>query len=202
MWRRRRPRAGGTIGSVHLQRLLLSDHALIVYASCAVALVAALPALRQRRWDRAVRVACAVLLAGGLLAVLSTTLRGSSTPTGQVNLVPGASIPELLSEDYRNAAENVVGNVLLFLPLGFFALIVTGWRIVQVTLAGAALSACIELTQLVLGDRWVDIDDVLLNTFGTFAGALAAVAAFRLVAAVHGRGHAADSADVLPPRSP
>jgi len=187
--------------SVHLQRLLLSDHALIVYVSCAVALVAALPALRRRRWDRAVRVASVVLLAGGILAVLSTTLRGSSTPTGQINLVPGAGIPELLGEDYRNAAENVVGNVLLFLPLGFFAIIVTGWRIAQVTLVGAAMSVCIELTQLVLGDRWVDVDDVLLNTFGTFVGALAAVAAFRLVAGVNGRGHDEDRADALPPRS-
>ncbi len=165
-----------------MHRLLLSDHALIAYAACAAALVAALPSLRQRQWGRAVRVASAVLLVGGILTVLSTTLRGSSAPTGRVNLVPGASILELFSADYRNAAENVVGNVLLFLPLGFFATILTGRRIAQVTLGAAALSACIELTQLALGERWVDIDDVLLNTAGALVGALAGAGALRVAA--------------------
>jgi glycopeptide antibiotics resistance protein len=184
---------------VYLSRLLTSDHALIVYAACAAALVAALPSARRRRWGRALRVASAVLLAGGILAVLSTTLQGSSTPTGRVNVVPGASIAELLSDDYRNAAENVVGNVLLFLPLGFFATIVTRWRIARVTLAAAALSTGIELTQLVLGDRWVDIDDVLLNTCGGFLGAVAGAAAFRLATRQDAPRREADSADRLPP---
>ena len=163
-----------------MHRLLVSDHAVIVYAACAAALVAALPSLRQRRWGRAVRVASAVLLVGGILAVLSTTLRGSSTPTGRVNLVPGASILELYSDDYRNAVENVVGNVLLFVPLGFLAIIVTRWRVAQVTLGAAVFSTCIEVTQLALGDRWVDIDDVLLNTAGALMGALAGAGAFRV----------------------
>ena len=155
---------------------------MIVYAACAAALLAALPSLRLRRWGRAVRVASALLLVGGILTVLSTTLRGSTTPTGRVNLVPGASFLGLYSEDYRYAAENLVGNVLLFLPLGFFAIIVTRRRIAQVTLGAAAFSIGIEMTQLALGDRWVDIDDVLFNTGGAFAGAMAGVGAFRLAA--------------------
>ena len=163
-----------------MHRVLLSDHAAIVYAACAAALVAAGPSLRQHRWGRALRVASAVLLVGGILTVLSTTLRGSSAPTGRVNLVPGASILELFSEDYGNAVKNVVGNLLLFIPLGFFATIVTGRPVVQVTLAAAALSTCIELAQLGLGRRWVDIDDVLLNTGGALLGALAAAAVIRL----------------------
>ena len=182
-----------------MHRLLTSDHAVIVYAACAAAVVAALPSLRQRRWARAVRVAGAVLLVGGILTVLSTTLRGSSAPTGRVNLVPGASFVELFSADYRNAAENVVGNVLLFLPLGFFATIVFGRRLTQVTLAAAALSTCIELTQLALGERWVDIDDVILNTGGAFVGALAGAGALRVVALLDGPRRDADSAEVLPP---
>ncbi len=187
---------------MYLSRLLASDHALIVYAACAAALVAALPSLRRRRWGRAVRVASAVLLVGGTLAVLSTTLRGSSAPTLRVNIVPGASILEIFGKDYRNAAENVVGNVLLFLPLGFFAAIVTRWRVPRVTLAAAALSTCIEVTQLALGDRWVDIDDVLLNTCGGFLGALAGAGALRMVARLDGHTRDDDSADALPPGAP
>ena len=165
-----------------MHRVIVSDHAMIAYATCVVALVAALPSLRQRRWTQAVRVASAVLLAGGILTVLSTTLTGTSAPTSRVNLVPGASIRETFTADYRNALENTVGNIALFLPLGFFGTIVTRWGVARVTLVGAAFSAFIETTQLVLGERWVDIDDVILNTGGAFLGALAAVTAIRLVA--------------------
>lgn len=175
---------------------------MIAYVACAAALVVALPSLRRRRWGRAVRVASALLLLGGTLTVLSTTLRGSTTPTGRVNLVPGASIRELFGEDYRNAAENVLGNVLLFLPLGFLATIVTGRRIIQVTIGAAAFSTCIELAQLALGNRWVDIDDVLLNTGGALVGALVGAGAHRLTAALHGSRRDTGSAEAVPPRTP
>ena len=155
-----------------MQRLLLSDHAVILYAAGVVAILAALPPLRAARWAGAVRRAGAVLLVGVIVAVLSTTLRGSSTPTGRVNLIPGASILELTNPDNRNALENVMGNLLLFFPIGFLAIVVLGWRIRWVTAAACAMSICIEVTQLALGDRWVDIDDVLLNTVGAAVGAL------------------------------
>ncbi len=170
------------MATVH--RLLVSDHAMIVYAACVVAVVAAVPALRRRQWRQAVRFASVVLLVGAILTVLSTTLRGSTGGGGQVNLVPGASFVELFSDDYRNAFENVVGNLALFVPLGFFAIIVTRLRVVRVTLAAAAFSAFIELTQLALGDRWVDVDDLLLNTTGALVGALVATWAKRLVPAL------------------
>ena len=164
-----------------VHRLLVSDHAMIVYVACALAVLAALPSLRRRQWDRAVRVASVVLLVGSILTVLSTTLRGSTGGGGQVNLVPGTSFVELLSDDYRNAFENVVGNFALFLPLGFFATIVTRLRVLQVTLAAAVFSAFIELTQLAFGDRWVDVDDLLLNTTGALVGAVVATWARRAV---------------------
>ncbi len=165
----------------NVHRLLVSDHAMIVYTACVVAVVAAVPALRRHEWGRAVRVASLVLLVGSILTVLSTTLTGSTAPGRHVNLVPGASLGELFSADYRNAFENVVGNLALFLPLGFFAIVVTGWRVLKVTLVAAAFSAFIELTQLALGDRWVDVDDLLLNTTGALVGAVVATWAKRLV---------------------
>jgi glycopeptide antibiotics resistance protein len=164
-----------------VHRLLVSDHAMIVYVACVVAVVAAVPAMRRREWRQAMRIASVVLLVGAILTVLSTTLRGSTGAGGRVNLVPGASIGELFSADYRNAFENVVGNIALFLPLGFFAIIVTRLRVLQVTLAAAVFSAFIELTQLALGDRWVDVDDLLLNTTGALVGAVVATWAKRLV---------------------
>ena len=120
------------------------------------------------------------MLVGALLVVLSATLVGSTIPGGQVNLIPGASILALDQDDKRNAVENVLGNILLFVPLGFFGVLAVRRGLAAVTVAACALSVCIEITQWVLGDRWTDIDDVLLNTFGAFVGAAAALAAVRV----------------------
>ena len=165
-------------------RLLLTDHALILYGACLVAALVGYLCWR-RGGLAAVRPVCAVLLVGVVLALLSATLRGSSTPTGQVNLVPGASMIEVFSSDYRNALENLLGNILLFLPIGFLAVILVGRRVGLVTAASCVLSICIELTQLALGNRWVDIDDVLLNTTGALLGALVGAAVLRAGATKH-----------------
>ena len=58
------------------------------------------------------------------------------------------------------------------------------------------------MTQLALGDRWVDIDDVVLNTGGALVGALAGAGALRLAAVLNGPGRDAGSADALPPGTP
>jgi glycopeptide antibiotics resistance protein len=72
--------------------------------------------------------------------------------------------------------ENIVGNVLLFMPLGMFLpFIVRKMNSVGgIALAGFALSYCIESVQLVsriFGNyRTVDIDDIILNTAGAVIG--------------------------------
>ena len=63
-----------------------------------------------------------------------------------------------------------LGNVLMFLPLGFLLPFV--WkrpRLWRVVLAGAGLSAVIEAGQVVVA-RSTDIDDLIANTLGTLAG--------------------------------
>lgn len=155
----------------------MSDEVLLVCATFPVAVLAALPALRRRDVARAVRAASAVLLLGVVLAVLSATLRGASTPVTRVNLVPGAGLAELGHEDAGaawNAVENLVGNVALFVPVGFLAVLALRRRVLVVTVLAAVLSVLIESTQLLVGNRWVDVDDVWLNTCGAFLGVLLA----------------------------
>ena len=66
---------------------------------------------------------------------------------------------------------NLAGNLLIFVPLGFFAPLL--WRKLRHWWAAPGLSmgvSClIEFLQLFLG-RSVDIDDVILNTLGGLAG--------------------------------
>jgi glycopeptide antibiotics resistance protein len=106
--------------------------------------------------------------------VLVTTLYGSTSPTGRVNLVPGATIVAVFGHDPGNAFDNLLGNVLLFVPLGFLGVLALRRRVAAVTAVACGLSVVIEVSQFLLGHRWADIDDVLLNTTGAFLGALAA----------------------------
>lgn len=73
-------------------------------------------------------------------------------------------------------------NVLLFLPLGFFLRVLAGRGILTALLVGAGLSAFIEVTQLTgvwglypCAYRVFDVDDLLTNTVGAVLGSLAAL---------------------------
>lgn len=67
---------------------------------------------------------------------------------------------------------NLAGNVIGFLPFGFFLPIIgkSLRNIFKVTLLGALLSLTVELMQLIFKVGCCDIDDLLLNTVGTFLG--------------------------------
>lgn len=72
-------------------------------------------------------------------------------------------------------------NVALFLPLGFFVRVLGGRGVVVTTLIGLGLSLFIETTQLTgvwglypCSYRTFDVDDLLTNTLGAFLGSLLA----------------------------
>lgn len=115
-----------------------------------------------------------VLLALGLIAVL--TLSPTDSAHASVNLDPGDG----LHWGSPATAVNVLGNLLLFLPLG--VTLPAAVRALRSPLllvpAAAALSALVELTQYTyVPGRAADIDDIILNT----TGALVGLVAFRLV---------------------
>ena len=72
--------------------------------------------------------------------------------------------------DYRNII-NIVGNIVLFIPIGILIPIL--WKIKDryVILIGFLISLSIEITQLFL-DRVTDVDDLILNTLGVIIGVL------------------------------
>lgn len=90
------------------------------------------------------------------------------------NFIPFYRIYYYLSgqEPYQVGALNLVGNIVLFVPMGFFlpyffaALRKTGWLLV----VAASLSLFIEVMQLLTTTGEFDIDDVLLNTTGSLLG--------------------------------
>lgn len=67
---------------------------------------------------------------------------------------------------------NVVGNVIAFMPCGFFLPIVSrrGKQWYNCFILCFLLSLCIEVTQLILQVGSFDVDDLLLNTTGGILG--------------------------------
>jgi len=73
-----------------------------------------------------------------------------------------------------NSFENLVGNVAVFLPFGYFLPRVSRWANHWFMLLGAAFffSLGIELFQLFSAFGAFDVDDLLLNTTGALIGYL------------------------------
>ncbi len=126
------------------------------------------------------RLALALLVAYlVVLAILTLRPVGADIESNvRVNLKPFAPIlPALRHRPGTFVFAGLVGNLLAFVPLGLLLpLAVRRIPWLLVIIAGAALSAAIELTQYALstnlgyGYRRADIDDVIVNVTGTAVG--------------------------------
>ena len=102
-------------------------------------------------------------------------LPGERAVSGPVSLVPLRDLLAILA-DGQGATGQIVGNLLVFAALGFFApLRFAALASVRRILAlGAACSVLVETAQYVLQlDRVSSVDDVLLNAAGAGLAALA-----------------------------
>jgi glycopeptide antibiotics resistance protein len=97
-----------------------------------------------------------------------------------VNLVPTHTIVEIVRDFPRLVIQQLVGNVVLFVPLGFFLPVLSGRcrRLAATEVVSLAVSIGIEVVQLamllsLLSQRSVDVDDVILNVTGAALGYLA-----------------------------
>lgn len=95
--------------------------------------------------------------------------------SGGLNLVP---FTEMFRYKFGSTLfySNVVGNILIFLPFGYF---VSGYvkatKISHILFLSAISSLTVELVQLQIG-RSFDIDDIILNVIGAILGFLLYVA--------------------------
>jgi glycopeptide antibiotics resistance protein len=113
---------------------------------------------------------------------------------GGLNLVPLDSIVHMYRTNPNRAlvALNLLGNVLMFVPIGFFAAtlaprnmkrnaaeIKAGAGFASAACVGLVFTSSIELYQLRAG-RVFDIDDMLLNVVGSLFGGLVAFLALKI----------------------
>ena len=105
------------------------------------------------------------------LLVLFELVTSQDLTGGGTNLVP---FKEILRYNIMSMSfiKQVVGNILLFVPLGYFVSHYCKLKgIVGITIVSLLSSVTIEITQHFIG-RSVDIDDVILNVFGGIIGYL------------------------------
>lgn len=111
-----------------------------------------------------------------LLIHLLPALHYGTAHHNPVNWVPLKGIIEMATTQnpdigYSVFARNVIGNIILFVPLGVFLPILKEKEVRLKTIAviGFVASFAIEFTQYFIGGQ-TDIDDLLLNTLGTVTG--------------------------------
>ena len=94
---------------------------------------------------------------------------------GIINIVPiKETINTFMHSEtgMRNSLRNLIGNILVFMPLGFFIPLLFDKfnNFKKVLKVGCLSSLAIELSQLFVGSNVCDIDDVIYNTLGALAG--------------------------------
>lgn len=76
--------------------------------------------------------------------------------------------------DIHTALYNVIGNILLFIPLGFGIPLFFNKKnkLFKIILYGFTASLFIESIQIFTPNNFTDIDDIIFNTFGSVLGFL------------------------------
>jgi glycopeptide antibiotics resistance protein len=116
---------------------------------------------------------CYILL---LIKILLLS-RISHSELRSINLIPFNSIKEYIFSNSaiikKFASGNVVGNIVIFIPLGtYLSLFKSDKRVITNLLFIFIVSLFVEITQGLLGIGASDIDDIILNCLGGLIGIL------------------------------
>lgn len=97
----------------------------------------------------------------------------------QANMTPFLEIRRFWTKrhvlGFKSVFLNLGGNILGFMPIGFFLPVITRHlrRFFRAVGIGFLISALVEIIQYYTGTGICDVDDVILNTFGAFLGYMA-----------------------------
>jgi glycopeptide antibiotics resistance protein len=142
------------------------------------------PRLARAVRSRAVRVSCMsrrrfygllLTLYAAILVLVTLVPRPGASVQAGLDVVPFRQTWRLIEEarDAEDAVTPIVGNIALFVPLGW--LLPMTWSNVRalrrIVIVAAACSGVIELSQMLfISGRSPTIDDVILNALGAAIG--------------------------------
>lgn len=95
-----------------------------------------------------------------------------------INIIPFKTISDYVLRLANNSInlssfiKNICGNLILFLPLGFFLPIITksNWKVKKIVTISFISIVSLELIQLLSTLGSFDIDDIILNLTGSIIG--------------------------------
>ena len=88
-----------------------------------------------------------------------------------LNLIPFYTITDYLSKGGIFSLINVIGNIVLFIPLGIYLILFNhNKRVFINTLWSVIISVAVEVLQYLFKVGATDIDDIILNGLGGFLG--------------------------------
>lgn len=113
---------------------------------------------------------------GVYVLILLAFLFLKRTSFQSINLIPFRTILDYLNGDMiarAFAPSNLIGNIVLFLPLGVYITLLNPNKKISVnTCLIALISVIVEIAQYMFKVGVTDIDDVILNTVGGLIGIL------------------------------
>jgi len=120
------------------------------------------------------RLFAAKWMTGYLMIILGLTLGGMYQPKAPRNFVPFRSMEHDLAKGGGEFVVNFLGNVVVFLPMGWLLPVLMGRWCSLAWVAGLSLglSLVVEVCQGISGRRVADVDDLILNTLGGVFGYL------------------------------
>lgn len=103
-----------------------------------------------------------------LYNLLSAIGTGSRT----ISIIPFYSIYEMAISNISigRIAENILGNIILFMPFGIIFPLITNGKFKKILTAAIIFSLSIEIIQFLFALGSADIDDLLFNTLGAYIG--------------------------------
>ena len=88
-----------------------------------------------------------------------------------INLIPFRSIsPYLKNITEPYAFKNIIANILVFIPLGFFVSNKNSKNVFKALIICLGVILSIELIQLLFKIGFFDVDDIILNFIGSLIG--------------------------------
>ena len=90
-----------------------------------------------------------------------------------INLIPLRSIsPYIKNITEFYAFKNIMGNIVIFIPMGFFVAWLCNKKLLKTLLCCIIMLLFIEIMQLIFMIGFFDIDDLILNLIGCVIGYL------------------------------
>lgn len=110
-----------------------------------------------------------VLIGVYLAAVLWITLLSRIGSDYRGFLLPFSSYIELFKGNWHSL-EEIIENIILFIPFGMILGVIKLWDLKRVIISGFCASLCIELFQAIFALGTFEFDDLIHNTVGTVIG--------------------------------